>query len=536
MPFERFRHFEYTITGDERDIDERDNISEEIRTSLQNTFEKVQRKKKNVIKELTELVEKYPDIAQFKNHLLIAYAQQGNMAMANQINELTLKQHPDYLFAKLNLASDYLAKKEYEKIPEVLGPLIEIKALYPHRDVFHINEVASFYKVVIHYFLAIGNFEAAESRLKMLEGLPRDLATNVEDLTLHVLKAKAQRDFNIIRKQENARPKRTITKVVIPPTTEFPLFHHPEVAQLYHHNLQINHGILQEILALPKETLLQDLHKIVYDSIARFDYFADGLVSGEELDFLLHALLLIGEIGDESSLPVVLDMLRQDEEYLEFYFGDHIPETVWEVILKVGMNQTDLLKQFILEGNYYEFARSAVSTAMEQLAFHFPERKEEVIQWYNDILLFFLANKDNESLIDTGFISFMISDLTALRALSLEPLIEELYHQELIQEFYVGSLEEVKRDLHFGSDIPFDQKRELLPVLARYDYILNNWEDYKEEDEFEDAEILDDDYFDDEGGEELLEVTQPIVRSAPKVGRNDPCPCGSGKKYKKCHG
>ena len=29
---------------------------------------------------------------------------------------------------------------------------------------------------------------------------------------------------------------------------------------------------------------------------------------------------------------------------------------------------------------------------------------------------------------------------------------------------------------------------------------------------------------------------QPIVRDQPKVGRNDPCPCGSGKKYKKCHG
>jgi len=25
-------------------------------------------------------------------------------------------------------------------------------------------------------------------------------------------------------------------------------------------------------------------------------------------------------------------------------------------------------------------------------------------------------------------------------------------------------------------------------------------------------------------------------RPAAKVGRNDPCPCGSGKKYKKCHG
>jgi len=31
-------------------------------------------------------------------------------------------------------------------------------------------------------------------------------------------------------------------------------------------------------------------------------------------------------------------------------------------------------------------------------------------------------------------------------------------------------------------------------------------------------------------------ATAPIVNDQPKVGRNDPCPCGSGKKYKKCHG
>ena len=28
----------------------------------------------------------------------------------------------------------------------------------------------------------------------------------------------------------------------------------------------------------------------------------------------------------------------------------------------------------------------------------------------------------------------------------------------------------------------------------------------------------------------------PVTSHEPKVGRNDPCPCGSGKKYKKCHG
>jgi preprotein translocase subunit SecA len=38
------------------------------------------------------------------------------------------------------------------------------------------------------------------------------------------------------------------------------------------------------------------------------------------------------------------------------------------------------------------------------------------------------------------------------------------------------------------------------------------------------------------GAEEVEEKTQPMKRESKKIGRNDPCPCGSGKKYKKCHG
>jgi preprotein translocase subunit SecA len=32
------------------------------------------------------------------------------------------------------------------------------------------------------------------------------------------------------------------------------------------------------------------------------------------------------------------------------------------------------------------------------------------------------------------------------------------------------------------------------------------------------------------------ETAAPFVRPMPKVGRNEPCPCGSGRKYKHCHG
>jgi preprotein translocase subunit SecA len=52
------------------------------------------------------------------------------------------------------------------------------------------------------------------------------------------------------------------------------------------------------------------------------------------------------------------------------------------------------------------------------------------------------------------------------------------------------------------------------------------------------------DFNPDAAPEELLAPTanaeearqQPMINAMPKVGRNDPCPCGSGKKYKQCHG
>ncbi|MGH8147271.1 MAG: preprotein translocase subunit SecA [Rhodanobacteraceae bacterium] len=39
-----------------------------------------------------------------------------------------------------------------------------------------------------------------------------------------------------------------------------------------------------------------------------------------------------------------------------------------------------------------------------------------------------------------------------------------------------------------------------------------------------------------DAAESAVATATPMVRSGPKIGRNDPCPCGSGKKYKHCHG
>ena len=54
-------------------------------------------------------------------------------------------------------------------------------------------------------------------------------------------------------------------------------------------------------------------------------------------------------------------------------------------------------------------------------------------------------------------------------------------------------------------------------------------------------ELREDAFFRKEGDEWFyvegnVYAKQPVRRETPKIGRNDPCPCGSGKKYKKCCG
>jgi preprotein translocase subunit SecA len=69
------------------------------------------------------------------------------------------------------------------------------------------------------------------------------------------------------------------------------------------------------------------------------------------------------------------------------------------------------------------------------------------------------------------------------------------------------------------------QKTDMSRMRANKDEVDNAGQDYgaNEKDRFE------------PGGAETM-VKQEPIKVGPKVGRNDPCPCGSGKKYKNCHG
>ncbi|MEO5571222.1 MAG: DUF1186 domain-containing protein [Bacteroidia bacterium] len=488
-----------------------------------------------------DLIEKYPHIPQFKNQLSNCYAFIKNFKKANEANRWIVKEHPDYLFGKLNLANEYIAKKQFEKVPVVLGQLLELKDLYPQRKVFHLNEVISFYTTAIHYFTGIKNLEAAESRLDILKEID-DGTADIDRLNMLLMLLRMETGMK--RWDEERKKAKTVkvkAKKITGSSVDKPVFNHVEVEQLYCNSMRIPHAVLKNILLLPRETLIDDLHKVIYDSILRFKYFSEEMDwNAETHEVLLHAMFILSELKSEKSLQIVLDILRQDEEYFDFWLNDFLTEDFWKIIYPLGFNKLSELKNFMMEPDHYCYARSVVSSSVAQIALHHPERQSEIINWYKEILIFFVAEKANERIIDSDLNGFLIGEILDFKGIELFPQIIEIFNHGIVSESISGDLKEVTNEFN-NPKYAIDHKREIHnSIFSMYEEIVNTWHYYTNEDEFEDDELYDNDdvNFNDSETPDDSGYSAPVtyVRTEPKTGRNDPCTCGSGLKYKRCHG
>ena len=142
---------------------------------------------------------------------------------------------------------------------------------------------------------------------------------------------------------------------------------------------------------------------------------------------------------------------------------------------------------------------------------------------------------------DVELASMAVGDLLDLRAVEMREWIEKLFDQGLVDPTWSGSKEETIKLLMDPAS----------PTMTMPQPIDNAWETVSDWSFFapkEDDEPFGDGEGEGEGeGEEPVRLPELLARdtfvlpSAPFVappvpGRNDPCSCGSGKKYKKCCG
>ncbi|MEZ4823858.1 MAG: hypothetical protein R2942_16220 [Ignavibacteria bacterium] len=69
--------------------------------------------------------------------------------------------------------------------------------------------------------------------------------------------------------------------------------------------------------------------------------------------FALHAMFMLRELKAEEFLETVLDLLRQNQNFVDYWLGDLITEYMWMIIYELGKDQLEVLKNYILEeGNF----------------------------------------------------------------------------------------------------------------------------------------------------------------------------------------
>ena len=109
-----------------------------------------------------------------------------------------------------------------------------------------------------------------------------------------------------------------------------------------------------------------------------------------------------------------------------------------------------------------------------------------------------------------------------------DPLVE--YKREsfgLFEELWNRATEEMVRMLFLLRPITENDERELLTARQRKQEVTYSGPEQTSSPAFRPNQPVDD---------RTAAAVKTVVRNNPKVGRNDPCSCGSGKKYKKCCG
>lgn len=199
-----------------------------------------------------------------------------------------------------------------------------------------------------------------------------------------------------------------------------------------------HHQWLDRILALPHDVLRQDLENIIWYVIGRdcdkkpegFDDYDDG-----ECWILINAIVLLAEVGNgDSSLDVILEVMRQTVDFSDFYFGDISTDITWFAIFKLGSDKLDKLMSFMKEEGLYRYNKIDVMSAVKFFAIYDESRRGEIIEWYRALLDFAIVALPHTQAVDSTLAGFLVCDVLDLNASELTDEVKRLFDTDLVDE------------------------------------------------------------------------------------------------------
>ncbi len=265
-------------------------------------------------------------------------------------------------------------------------------------------------------------------------------------------------------------------------------------------------AILGDILALGDEAVPALDELLTPERVAATveEARADALV--------YYAIKILGALGDAAALPILIRLLHQaDDEALE---------SINDALRVMGSAAIPSLVEAGNDETMTPFARNMALGAVHDIAGDHPEAREQALGGLRPILARYVEQVEQaEPLTDAQarVASWLIADLSDLADPAARPLIEAAFAQGWVDTFIVRPAH-VEQSYEDG---PAPPENPIRPYLEQYREDLRKHQEEEEK----------------KARRSLLDPPTPpqLVVLGVKLGRNDPCWCGSGQKYKKCH-
>lgn len=252
---------------------------------------------------------------------------------------------------------------------------------------------------------------------------------------------------------------------------------HPKLKTLFYdpqHLSSLPEEAITEILSYPRESLIRDLELMaLYETGCTCDGIPRARLNQVYYTPMLHILFFLGELKGENSLNVVLETLRQNDDYMEFHFGDAENQIYIPTLYLLGQDRLQTLWEFVQEPGLDPFAHYLIFPAVALIAREQPERRREIIEWFRKVLVFYTEKIAEATYCDGTLAAMLMSDLLDIQAQELLPEIKALFDTNLVDEEFSGDYKEVEEKLLSGEGRFYENY--VFDIYERYKDYKQNW-------------------------------------------------------------
>jgi hypothetical protein len=240
----------------------------------------------------------------------------------------------------------------------------------------------------------------------------------------------------------------------------------------------------------------------------------------------IFAIFLLAQFREKPAYLLLVRIVSAPGETPFDLFGDTITEGLSQILASVYDGNPALLHGLVESDQVNEFVRSAALSTLLVLEHTDQMPRAEVVEYFRS--LFHGKLRRTHSYAWDGLVC-AVADLPAPELLEE---VRQAYTEGLVDDT-VADLEGIERDMAAPKPWRRDRRHLITDAIAEMEW----WASFHPEDS-RSKEMPKDDIPSPSPPTPVptsYVAPKPLVRE-PKIGRNDPCPCGSGKKYKKCCG